>query len=275
MVTAHMVKELRQRTGSGMMECKKALIDANGDIELAIEEMRKSGQAKADKKASRIAAEGIIVMQARNGKATAVEINSETDFVARDENFLKFASDVSAAAHNSEAQSIEVLSNETIAESLTLEQARTNLIAKIGENIKVRRMASIKGQTVASYSHGGRIGVIVAMEGGDEQLAKDIAMHIAASNPIVINHEDVPVDVVEKEKEIFTAQAQDSGKPQAVIEKMIVGRINKFLDEQSLVGQPFVKNPSEKVGQLLKTNNAKVTSFVRFSVGEGIEKEEK
>lgn len=273
-VTAQMVKELRERTGAGMMECKKALTAANGDIELAIEEMRKSGAAKADKKASRTAAEGVIVMHAANGRAIAVEINSETDFVARDENFKKFADAVALAVHAAGVESAEEAANVKLASGETIEEARKALITKIGENIKVRRIASVKAPVVGYYSHGGKIGVLAALEGGDESLAKDIAMHVAASNPMVVSQDDIPADVVAKEREIFIAQTQDSGKPQEIIEKMVEGRIRKFLDEQALVGQPFVKDPNQKVGQLLKANNAKVLSFARFLVGEGIEKEE-
>ena len=273
-ITAQLVKELRERTGAGMMECKKALTQTGGDIEKAIEEMRKSGQAKADKKASRVAAEGVVVMAQANGRAVMVEINSETDFVARDESFKAFANDAVNTVANSSAKTLEEALNLTVESGKSIEEARKVLIAKIGENINVRRVTSLNGQTLGAYSHGGRIGVIVAMEGGSEELAKDVAMHIAASNPLVVSQDQVPQDVVEKEKEIFVAQARESGKPDEIIEKMITGRIRKFLDEQSLHGQPFVKNPDQKVSQLLKDNNAKVTGFIRYGVGEGIEKEE-
>ena len=273
-ITAQLVKELRERTGAGMMECKKALTQTGGDIEKAIEEMRKSGQAKADKKASRVAAEGVVVMAQANGRAVMVEINSETDFVARDESFKAFANDVVNTVANSSVKTLEEALNLTVESGKSIEEARKVLIAKIGENINVRRVTSLNGQTLGAYSHGGRIGVIVAMEGGSEELAKDVAMHIAASNPLVVSQDQVPQDVVEKEKEIFVAQARESGKPDEIIEKMITGRIRKFLDEQSIHGQPFVKNPDQKVSQLLKDNNAKVTGFIRYGVGEGIEKEE-
>ena len=266
-ISAQLVKELRERTGAGMMECKKALTQTDGDIEKAVEEMRKSGAAKADKKASRVAAEGV-------NKAVIVEINSETDFVARDENFKKFADAVVTAVANSNAKTLEEVLALTLASGESIEEARKSLIAKIGENINVRRIDALEGETVGVYSHGGRIGVIVAMNGGNEDLAKDVAMHIAASNPIVVSQDQVPEDIVAKEKEIFIAQARESGKPDEIIEKMITGRIRKFLDEQSLVGQPFVKNPDQKVSDLLKANNATVTGFIRFGVGEGIEKEE-
>ncbi|WP_192484638.1 MULTISPECIES: translation elongation factor Ts [Cysteiniphilum] len=273
-ISAQLVKELRERTGAGMMECKKALTQTGGDIEKAVEEMRKSGAAKADKKASRVAAEGVIVMSQSANKAVIVEINSETDFVARDENFKKFADEVVAAVANSNAKTLEEVLALTLANGQSVEEARKSLIAKIGENINVRRIDALEGETVGVYSHGGRIGVIVAMNGGNEDLAKDVAMHIAASNPIVVSQDQVPEEIVAKEKEIFVAQARESGKPDEIIEKMITGRIRKFLDEQSLVGQPFVKNPDQKVSDLLKANNATVTGFIRFGVGEGIEKEE-
>lgn len=273
-ISAQLVKELRERTGAGMMECKKALTQTNGDIEKAVEEMRKSGAAKADKKASRVAAEGVIVMSQSANKAVIVEINSETDFVARDENFKKFSDAVVAAVANSDVKTLEEVLALTLASGESIEEARKNLIAKIGENINVRRVDALEGETVGVYSHGGRIGVIVAMNGGNEALAKDVAMHIATSNPIVVSQDQVPEDIVAKEKEIFIAQARESGKPDDIIEKMITGRIRKFLDEQSLVGQPFVKNPDQKVSDLLKASNATVTGFIRFGVGEGIEKEE-
>ncbi len=271
-ISAQLVKELRERTSAGMMECKKALTQTNGDIEKAIEEMRKSGQAKADKKASRVAAEGVVVMAKNANKAVIVEVNSETDFVARDESFKKFSNDVVNAVASSNAKTIEEVLAIKLANGQTIEEARKALIAKIGENINLRRADAIQGETLGLYSHGGRIGVIVAMQGGSEELAKDIAMHIAACTPLVVSQDQVPSETVEKEKEIFMAQARKSGKPDNIIEKMITGRIRKFLDEQSLVGQPFVKNTDQKVEQLLKANNAKVTGFIRFGVGEGIEK---
>ncbi len=273
-ISAQLVKELRERTGAGMMECKKALTQTGGDIEKAIEEMRKSGQAKADKKASRIAAEGVVVMAKSANKAVIIEINSETDFVARDENFKGFADKVVNAVAASNANTLEEVLALRLTNGETIEDTRKALIAKIGENINVRRVDNLEGETLGVYSHGGRIGVILAMKGGNEELAKDVAMHIAASNPLVVSQNQVPADLVEKEKEIFIAQARESGKPDDIIEKMITGRIRKFLDEQSLAGQPFVKNPDQKVEQLLKANNAIVTEFIRFGVGEGIEKEE-
>jgi len=279
-ISAATVMKLRERTGAGMMECKKFLIATNGDIEEAITEMRKAGQAKADKKADRIAAEGIIVIAktADLSHAVMLEINSETDFVARDENFTNFSSKVADTALNLNSNDVALLSNENFAGSdQTIEQARQQLVAKIGENIKLRRLQQIKceaGCVVGTYSHGSRIGVVVELKNGDEALAKDIAMHIAASKPLVVDRTQVSKDDIENEREIFTAQARESGKPQEIIAKMIEGRISKFIDEVSLIGQPFVKDPNMKVGQLLKNKNAEVLSFYRFEVGEGIEKKE-
>ena len=273
-ITAAQVKELRERTGVGMMECKKALVETNGDIDAAIELMRKMGMAKAAKKAGRTAAEGVIIIKtAPDSKSAAiVEINSETDFVARDDNFIKFADQVATNALQHQATDIAALM-ETTLDGAKLEELRQQLIAKIGENINVRRVDFISGDDLlSSYIHGGRLGVLVSMQGGNTGLAKDIAMHVAAMRPHVVNPDQVPTELVEKEKEIFTAQAQESGKPAAIIEKMISGRINKFVDEVSLTGQAFVKDPSIKVGKLLKDNNATVTNFVCFEVGEGIEK---
>lgn len=278
-ITAQQVSELRERTGAGMMECKKALVAANGDIEAAIEAMRKSGQTKAAKKADRVAAEGLIITQvSEDGKAAVMlDVNCETDFVARDDNFIAFAQAAAKQALAAKTQDINALLAMPFgAESQqTLEQARQALVSKIGENIQIRRAIFMDTQgTIGAYVHGGRIGVLIQLSGGDQQLGKDLAMHIAASNPLVTNREDVAADLVAKEREIFSAQAQSSGKPANVIEKMIDGRINKFLDEVSLVGQPFVKNPDVTVGQLLEKANAKAISFVRFAVGEGIEKQE-
>ncbi|RMH35596.1 MAG: elongation factor Ts [Gammaproteobacteria bacterium] len=274
-VTAAMVKELRERTGAGMMECKKALVEANGDIELAIENMRKSGQAKAAKKAGRIAAEGIILTRQNGSVGVIVEINCETDFVARDENFLNFANEVADLALNNEVDSLEQLLNATMASGETVSAAREALVAKIGENIQVRRVEKLTGGALADYLHGTRIGVLVAFEGEvDADLAKDIAMHIAASAPQVVSADDVPAEMLEKEREIFTAQAKDSGKPEEIIAKMVEGRLRKFVNEVSLEGQPFVKNPDVTVGKLLKEKGVKVIGFKRYEVGEGIEKKQ-
>lgn len=275
-ITADQVKELRELTGAAMMECKKALVEAKGDIDAAIEIMRKSGMAKAAKKGDRTAAEGVILVKtsADHKKAVIAEINCETDFVARDENFTHFANNVLQHMLNASNDSVsDVMAQKEGTHSL--EEMRLQLIAKIGEKVDVRRFSIIKTDGVlGNYIHSGRIGVIVALNGGQADLAKDIAMHIAAAKPQVINPEEVSAELVAKEKEIFIAQAQESGKPIEIIEKMISGRINKFLDEVSLVGQPFVKDPDTKVGALLKKNNAKVEQFVCFTLGEGIEKKE-
>ncbi|KTC93061.1 translation elongation factor Ts (EF-Ts) [Legionella drozanskii LLAP-1] len=277
-ISASLVMQLRERTGAGMMECKKFLIATNGDIEQAILEMRKAGQAKADKKADRVAAEGVVVIaRSADGRfAVMLEINSETDFVARDENFTEFAGKAVETALQSSVADVNALAKEIlVGTNITVEQARQELIAKIGENIKLRRMVRMSCDgVVGSYLHGARIGVMVALKNGDEALAKDIAMHIAATRPMVINNDQVPAEAIENERDIFTAQARESGKPQEIIDKMIEGRINKFLDEVSLMGQPFVKDPNKKVSQLLKEKNAEVISFIRFEVGEGIEKKE-
>lgn len=276
-ISAALVMQLRERTGAGMMECKKFLIATNGDIEQAIIEMRKAGQAKADKKADRVAAEGIIVIARSSDERTAVmlEINSETDFVARDENFTNFANTVADVALTNLPKNIEDLSSQVLPSGITVEQARQELVAKIGENIKLRRLERMHCDGVIGYYlHGSRIGVMVALKNGSEALAKDIAMHVAASKPMVVSREQVPAEAIENEREIFTAQAKESGKPQEIIDKMIDGRINKFIDEVSLLGQPYVKDPNIKVGQLLKEKNAEVLSFVRYEVGEGIEKKE-
>jgi elongation factor Ts len=274
-ITASMVKELRERTGAGMMECKKALVETNGDLDLAAEVLRKSGQAKADKKASRVAADGRIVIAQDGNTAVVVEVNSETDFAAKDENFVAFVETVAAAALASGITDVDAFANERLADGRTVEEARTELIAKIGENVGVRRIESVTADgVIASYTHGARIGAVVALEGGDQSLARDIAMHIAASNPLCIDESGVPAATLENERRILTEQAQDSGKPAEIVEKMVSGRVNKFLKEITLLGQPFVKDPDVSVGKLLKGANATVTSFVRFEVGEGIEKKE-
>lgn len=270
-ITAALVKELRERTGLGMMECKKALVAAEGNIETAIEELRKSGQAKAAKKAGRTAAEGVVAVKVADDArfGVLVEVNSETDFVARDDNFLGYVQKVVDAAFDRKEASVAALMEGE------LETARLALVQKIGENISVRRIEIVEGGVVGSYVHGNkRIAVLTKLEGGDAELARDISMHVAAVSPEVVNKEDMPAELVEKEKEIFKAQAEQSGKPAEIIEKMIVGRINKFLSESSLVEQPFVKDPDTKVGALAKKAGATVSSFVRFEVGEGIEKEE-
>ncbi len=275
-ITAAMVKELRERTGAGMMECKKALSAAEGDMEKAIEDMRKSGAAKADKKAGRVAAEGVIVTAVADDskKVAIIEVNCETDFVAKDENFTGFTQTVANCVISGTPDSVEALMAMATAEGGTLEEARQNLVAKIGENIQVRRfhIMDVQGGTIGSYLHGARIGVILDMKGGDADLAKDIAMHIAASKPACVSEQDVPQEMIDKEKEILVAQAESSGKPAEIIEKMIQGRLRKYLAEITLMGQPFVKDPDTTVGKLLGNANAEVLSFTRFEVGEGIEK---
>ncbi|KAA3627261.1 MAG: elongation factor Ts [Proteobacteria bacterium] len=275
-ITAALVKELRERTGAGMMECKKALVECQGDIEAAVELMRKSGAAKADKKAGRVAADGAIVVAADTGVAAIVEVNSETDFVAKDSGFKSFADAVAAIILASRPADVEALKDATLADGSTVEAARQALVAKIGENINVRRFVVVEaaGATVAHYLHGGRIGVVVTMKGGSEDLARDVAMHIAASRPVCIAEEQVPADLLAKEREIFAAQAEQSGKPAEIIDKMVDGRIKKYLKEVTLLGQPFVKNPDETVAQLLQKAGAEVLQFVRLEVGEGIEKKQ-
>ena len=275
-ISASLVKQLRERTGAGMMECKKFLVQANGDIEEAIKEMRKAGGLKADKKADRVAAEGKIFIVKDESGAVMLEINSETDFVARDDNFVDLGNKVATTALESKTSDTKELAQLQLSDdSMTVEEARQQLVAKIGENIQLRRLTQMSSEgAIGSYLHGAKIGVIVSLKNGTEDLAKDIAMHIAASNPLVVSKDDVPADAIENEREIFTAQARESGKPQEIIDRMIEGRISKFVDEVSLSGQPFVKDPSKKVGQLLKEKGAEVISFVRFEVGEGIEKKE-
>ena len=274
-ITASMVKELRERTGAGMMECKKALVATDGDIDAAAEELRKSGQAKADKKAGRVAADGRVVIKTDVGKAVIAEINSETDFVAKDENFVSFSEGVAAAALASDTTDVTELASMPIDGSAAVEQARTELISKVGENISVRRLAIVSGSgPLGHYTHGARIGAVVLLDGGNEELARDIAMHIAASNPVCVDENQVPAETLDRERRIFSEQAAATGKPAEIIEKMVTGRIAKFLKEITLVGQPFVKDPDISVGKLLKDAGASVDSFVRFEVGEGIEKKE-
>jgi elongation factor Ts len=273
-VTASMVKELRERTGAGMMECKKALVETNGDMDAAIEHLRKSGLAQADKKASRIAADGRIAlaMTDDNSEAVMVEVNCETDFVAKDASFKAFTDSVAANALVATSDDLESLMA-TEANGTSLETARQTLITKIGENIQVRRMARMTGcDKLGAYVHGGHIGVLVDLEGGSEEIARDIAMHVAALNPAYIDVDDVPADVLEKEKQFLISQAADSGKPADIIEKMVSGRMRKHLSTITLLGQDFVKDGDVTVAQLLKQNDAKVKSFTRLVVGEGIEK---
>ncbi|MFY9180199.1 MAG: translation elongation factor Ts [Venatoribacter sp.] len=267
-VTPAMIKDLRERTGLGMIECKKALNEAEGNIELAIENLRKSSGLKAAKKAGRTAAEGKIRVIVEGNVAVAVEVNSETDFAAGDANFNNFADQVVAKlAATKEADVEKLMAGE-------LEDARNALVQKIGENITVRRPAVVEGETIGAYLHSnGKIACIVALKGGNEEVAKDIAMHVTASNPRVVRGEDMPAELLEKEKEIIRAQPDMAGKPTEIVEKMIGGRISKFLKENSLLDQPFVKNPEQTVGQLAKAAGAEVVSFLRLEVGEGIEVE--
>jgi elongation factor Ts len=256
------------------MDCKKVLTETNGDMEAAIDVMRKSGAAKADKKAGRIAADGkvIITVSEDGSEASILEVNCETDFVAKDENFINFVSATGARVLADKPADVEALSAMPLDSGETVEEVRANLVAKIGENMKVRRFEIISGDAVYAYNHGVRIAVAVAMTGGDEALGKDIAMHIAASRPECIGEADVPADLLAKEKEILIAQAEGSGKPAEIIEKMVEGRIRKYLAEITLVGQPFVKDPDQTIEQLLKAAGAEVTAFVRYEVGDGIEK---
>jgi elongation factor Ts len=277
-ITASLVKELRERTGAGMMECKKALVETNGDIEAAIEQMRKSGQAKAAKKAGRTAAEGVIVLSFNDdsSQAAMVEVNCETDFVVKDENFTSFASAVAERALNGGAADVTALMEQPLheGEETTVNQAREALISKLGENMNVRRFSRFQAGEgkLISYRHGVRIGVVVELVGGDEELGKDLAMHIAATNPICLSAEQMPQDVLVKEREIVTAQAKESGKPDNIIEKMVDGRMSKFLAENTLLGQAFVKDPDTTVEKLLKSKGASILQYKRFEVGEGIEK---
>jgi len=275
-VTAAMVKELRERTGAGMMECKKALVETSGDMEAAVEHLRKSGLAQADKKASRVAAEGKIALAVSgDGKqAVMVEVNCETDFVARDENFLSFADAAAANALSENPADLEALLNTSIGAE-TLEQARQALVTKIGENVQVRRFVSVSTDgTIGAYVHGGKIGVLVETAGGDETLARDLAMHVAALNPEYVSADDVPGDIIAREKDILVAQAESSGKPAEIIEKMVSGRLRKHLSGITLLGQPFVKDGDLTVGKLLDQNSASVSMFERLAVGEGIEKQD-
>jgi elongation factor Ts len=274
-ISASMVKDLRERTGAGMMDCKKALVEANGDAEVAAENLRKSGIAKADKKSGRIAAEGRVVIAADGNRAVIVEVNSETDFAAKDDNFVAFVESVAGAALTTSATDVAGLAESGLADGRSVETARAELVAKIGENVSVRRFSGVTADgPIGAYTHGAKIGALVTLVGGDDALARDVAMHVAATNPSCIDESGVPADVLEREHRILTEQAQDSGKPAEIIEKMVSGRVAKFLKEITLVGQPFVKDPDISVGKLLKAADASVKSFVRFEVGEGIEKKQ-
>jgi len=273
-ITASMVKELRERTGAGMMECKKALVETDGNIEAAIDFLRKSGLAQADKKSSRVAAEGKIVLASNAGQTQAVmvEVNCETDFVGKDDNFNSFADAVARNALAMDGDDISALM-ETDINGMTVEQARQALVSKIGENIQIRRLVRVTTDGIlGSYVHGGRIGVTVNISGGDAELARDLAMHVAALNPEFISADDVPADVLGKEKDILIAQAADSGKPPEIVEKMVAGRLRKYLSGITLLGQAFVKDGDITIANLLKQKNATVNAFNRLEVGEGIEK---
>jgi elongation factor Ts len=268
-ISAQLVKELRERTGLGMMECKKALAANEGDIDLAIEDLRKNSGLKAAKKADRAAAEGKVFVATNGNTIFAVEVNSETDFAAGDSNFLGFSEKVVAkVAETKETDVATVMAGD-------LESAREALVQKIGENINVRRIFSLESDVVGSYVHSnGKLAALVALKGGNEDVARDIAMHITALNPVVVNADDMPAELVAKEEEIIKAQPDMAGKPDAIVEKMMGGRIKKFLKESSLTEQPFVKNPDMTVGQLAKEAGAEIVSFQRIAVGEGVEVEE-
>ena len=280
-ITAEAVKSLRERTGAGMMECKKALVEADGDLEAAAEAMRKSGLAKADKKAGRVAAEGVVAIEkSADGKSVAlVEVNSETDFVAREKDFQAFAAAVARVALTARPADLDALNAAKLPDGHTVDEARRALIARIGENISVRRFELVSGNgAVATYLHGSRIGSVVVIEGGDAQLGHDLAMHVAAINPPYLSSADVPAEQVEKEREIIVAQAAADpklqGKPKEVLVKASEGKLRKFLSEITLLGQPFVKDDKQTVEQVLKQAGAKVVRYVRYEVGAGIEKKQ-
>jgi elongation factor Ts len=274
-ISASMVKELRERTGAGMMECKKALVETGGDMDAAVDFLRKSGQAKADKKASRVAADGRIAVAIDGKRAVMAEINSETDFVAKDQNFVSFSEAIARGALDNRPANLDELMSMRLANGKTVESARTELVAKVGENISVRRFASVEAaENLGSYTHGARIGALVSLRGGSEDLARDIAMHVAAINPAWLDESAVPDEVVERERAIYAEQARDSGKPPEIVAKMVSGRVAKYLKEMTLMGQTFVKDPDVTIAKLLKGAGAEVTEFLRFEVGEGIEKKQ-
>jgi elongation factor Ts len=276
-ITAEAVKQLRERTGAGMMECKKALVETQGDLDAAAELMRKQGLAKADKKASRVAAEGVIALEkSADGKSAAmVEVNCETDFVAREADFQGFCTDVAKLALAANPASLEALNALALPSGESIDERRRALVAKIGENISVRRHAALSATGVlGAYRHGTRIGALVALEGGDAALAHDIAMHVAAVNPEYLSVADVPAEMLAKEREIETEKALAEGKPAEIVAKMVEGRIRKTLNEKTLLGQPFVRDPDQTVEKLLKAAKAEVKAFRRFEVGAGIEKKQ-
>jgi len=277
-ITAALVKELRDRTGAGMMDCKKALVETNADLEAAIDLMRASGAAKAAKKAGRVASEGLVNVSVSddNKHAAILEVNSETDFVTKGSAFIDFVDSLGRLALKNKPESVESFLGQKLDSGETVDEARENIIAKIGENISVRRVQIISTETgiLGAYKHGDRIAVLTVLASQDSALAKDVAMHIAASRPECISEDQLSEELLEREKAIFIEQARESGKPENIIEKMIVGRMKKFVNEVTLYGQSFVKDPDVTVGELVKSNNSKVESFVRYEVGEGIEKKE-
>ncbi len=273
-VSAKMVKELRDRTGLGMMECKKALEESNGDVETAIDNLRKSGQAKAAKKAGNIAADGAIIIAQGEGKAFLLEVNCQTDFVAKDENFTAFAEAVANLALENNVTDVAAIAELPYGNGQTVEEARVSLVQKIGENIQVRRVEVLEGSNLASYRHGLRIGVVVSFEGGNADTGKNLAMHIAAFNPVAVADEDVAADLLAREKDIIEAKARESGKPDNIVEKMIEGGLRKYLEEVTLLRQPYVMDNEKKVGDVLKAEGVKVLGFKRLEVGEGIEKKQ-
>ena len=277
-ITTALVKELRERTGAGMMDCKKALLETNADIEAAIDLMRASGAAKAAKKSDRVASEGLvnIAISDDNKSAVMLEVNSETDFATKGQSFIDFVNALGKLALKNKPESVEIFLAQTLDSGETVDEAREDIVAKTGENISVRRIQNVSSENgvLGFYKHGDRIAVLVVVSGNDAALAKDIAMHIAASRPECISEEQLSNNLLEREKAIFIEQAKESGKPEDIIERMIVGRMKKFVNEVTLYGQPFIKNPETSVGELLKSKHAEVRSFVRFEVGEGIEKKE-
>lgn len=272
-ISAKMVKELRDRTGLGMMECKKALEESNGDVEVAIDNLRKSGQAKAAKKAGNIAADGAIII-AQGDKAFLLEVNCQTDFVAKDDSFTAFAEKVANLALENNVTDVAAISELPYGDGQTVEEARVSLVQKIGENIQIRRVETLEGSNIASYRHGLRIGVVVSYEGGDADTGKNLAMHIAAFNPVAVDDEDVAADLLAREKDIIEAKARESGKPDNIVEKMIEGGLRKYLEEVTLLRQPYVMDNEKKVGDVLKSEGVKVLGFKRLEVGEGIEKKQ-
>ncbi|MEJ6558398.1 MAG: translation elongation factor Ts [Candidatus Thioglobus sp.] len=277
-ITAALVKDLRERTGAGMMDCKRALTETNGDMEAAIDLMRTSGAAKAAKKSGRVAAEGLVKVNISddNKTATILEVNSETDFVTKGDDFINFVNTLGELALKTKPADIEEFLTQTLDNGDSLDKAREDIVAKVGENVSIRRVktVTVDSGVIGAYKHGERIAVLAVLEGGDETLAKDIAMHVAATRPECVTEDQLDAALLEREKAIFVEQARESGKPENIIEKMIGGRMKKFVNEVTLYGQAFVKNPDTTVGALAKASNAEVVSFIRYEVGEGIERKE-